>query len=52
LITGAGHLPLASGAHPASAAPVTGTVAASTAGFEVETSVTRLTASPVAPAPS
>lgn len=44
LITGAGHLPLACGAHPASAAPVTGTVAASTAGFAAETSVRRLTA--------
>jgi transglutaminase-like putative cysteine protease len=51
LITGAGHLPLACTAHPASAAPVTGTVAASTAGFEVATSVTRLTEPWVAPAP-
>jgi transglutaminase-like putative cysteine protease len=52
LITGAGHLPLASGAHPASAAPVTGTVAASTiSDFEVATSLTRLTAATTAPAP-
>lgn len=49
LITGAGHIPLASGAHPESAAPVSGTVAASTARFDVEMSVTRL---PAPPAPS
>jgi transglutaminase-like putative cysteine protease len=51
LITGAGHIPLACAAHPASAAPVTGTVAASIGGFEVATSVTRLTEPLVAPAP-
>jgi transglutaminase-like putative cysteine protease len=50
LITGAGHLPLACGAHPDSAAPITGTVAASAAGFTAETSVRRLPALPVAPA--
>lgn len=48
LITGAGHIPLACGAHPASAAPVTGTVAASAASFDVVTSVTR-TALPPGP---
>lgn len=42
LIIGAGHIPLASAARPQSAAPVSGTVAASTAGFEVEMQVTRL----------
>jgi transglutaminase-like putative cysteine protease len=52
LITGAGHLPLACAAHPDAAAPVTGTVAASTTVFQIETSVTRLMAPPVAPAPS
>jgi transglutaminase-like putative cysteine protease len=42
LITGAGHIPLAASAHPASAAPLTGTVEASAARFHVEMSVTRL----------
>ena len=51
LVAGAGHIPLASGAHPASAAPVTGTVEAGVAGFEVEMSIARLfpPASPPAP---
>jgi transglutaminase-like putative cysteine protease len=44
LIIGAGHIPLASSAHPASAAPVSGTIAASTVRFDIETSVTRLSA--------
>lgn len=43
LITGAGHIPLASSAHPASAAPVSGTVTASTTDFDAEISVARLT---------
>lgn len=42
LMAGAGHIPLAASAHPQSAAPVSGTVSASDAGFNVETSVTRL----------
>jgi len=43
LIAGAGHIPLASGAHPASAAPISGTVEAGvTARFDVETTVARL----------
>ena len=42
LVTGSGHIPLASGAHPASAAPITGTVEAGAAGFEVEMSLARL----------
>jgi transglutaminase-like putative cysteine protease len=43
LIAGAGHIPLASSVHPASAAPVSGTVEADVgARLEVETTVTRL----------
>jgi transglutaminase-like putative cysteine protease len=42
LIAAEGHLPLAASAHPASAAPVTGTVEAAASRFTVETAVTRL----------
>ena len=42
LMAGVGHIPLAASAHPQSAAPVSGTVTASTAGFNIETSITRL----------
>lgn len=42
LITGLGHIPLAASAHPASAAPVTGTVQAGGSSFTADTAVTRL----------
>ncbi len=47
LVAGAGHVPLACAAHPESAAPVTGTAAASASGFAVETSVRRLAPPPL-----
>jgi transglutaminase-like putative cysteine protease len=51
LMTGAGHIALAASAHPESAAPVSGTVQAGAgARFDVETTVTRLSAPPPRPA--
>ncbi len=44
LMTGAGHIPLASSVHPDSAAPVSGTVEPSVTSFDVDLSVTRLPA--------
>ena len=42
LITGAGHIPLASSANPEAAAPLSGTVEASATRFDVTMTVTRL----------
>lgn len=43
MVAGAGHIPLAWAAHPASAAPITGTVEAGTrASFDVDMTITRL----------